>query len=122
MPEGQREREGGREGGRAARALSLSRAREMAGGDGLGHTSGHGIFSQYKTEHHKEWVQRETRCVPPPILPPPRPPRPRPPPPAPSRSAPGAPRGGPAAGIPPTLSGVGDMHLWTRRELLGRGG
>lgn len=37
----------------------------MGGGE-LGHTSGHGIFSQYNTEHHKEWVQRETRCAPPP--------------------------------------------------------
>jgi len=51
----------------------------MGGGE-LGHTSGHGIFSQYNTEHHKEWVQRETRCAPPP--PPPLPPLPEPPTPA----------------------------------------
>ena len=48
----------------------------MGGGE-LGHTSGHGIFSQYNTEHHKEWVQRETRCASPPP-PPPLPPLPEP--------------------------------------------
>jgi len=24
-------------------------------------TIGHGIFSQFASEHHKQWVQRETR-------------------------------------------------------------